>query len=594
MSSATTVTTDATANPGVTPGVTPEISVIVPVHDVAPWVTDCLSSILTDQDVNHEVIVIDDASTDDTWEIVSEFARRDARVRAVRNTGKGGAQARNYGVELARGEYIAFADGDDIVPRAAYGRMLAAAREDRADMVVGGFLKFYTTRTWHPTASWGAWSRRRSGTTLAKSPSLIRNRACWNRLFRRDFWLGQQIEYPTVPRSNDVVPMTKALVGAKSITVLPDVVYLYRNRPGGTSMSSRASGLAGFESYLRQELASSELARAVGSDGLNREYDELVLLRDGWVHLRGFLENVASGGKLDDEELTAPLATLTSLIDQLLGNLTERAEKRVSSRSKWVWALARAGLWEEAMLLVTDPVAVLVTDEPLTFPALAGGTSAPVDEKDHRRALSSLLVELTEASEPPSDDTVERLVKHAELFRRLYPTTVLHWHSAAVQELVLAVQTGSADTVRRVLADKPVTITDPQLTVRDKVVTFSATVSPAGRITEATVQTAQGSSRAPFEWTGLDPHTGQVEATAEVGHLPVGRAFVRLRVRHELGMLDVVVDPTIADDDATRRVFRGETNRQVHINPGLMKRALELPRKAGRVARNTVRRLVRS
>ncbi|RPF20119.1 glycosyltransferase family 2 protein [Myceligenerans xiligouense] len=570
----------------------PDVSVIVPVHNVAPWLVDCLSSIL-DQEVDHEVIVVDDGSTDDTWSIVGEFAQRDPRVRAVRNIGKGGAQARNYGVELARGEYVAFADGDDIVPRRAYATMLDAAREDGADMVVGGFLKFYTTHTWHPTESWSAWARRRSATTLDEHPSLIRNRACWNRLFRRDFWVGENILFPTVPRSNDVVPMTKALVAARRIAVLPETVYLYRNRPGSTSMSSRASGLASFESYLRQELASCIHVSALGSSAVMREYDDLVLVRDGWVHLRNFLRDLATENNLDDTELAAPLAELSALIDKLLSRLTDRMEKRVDSRTRWVWALARAGRWAEATLLVTDPARAVVTDEPLIFPSLTTGELAPVDEKDHRRVLSSLLTEVTEAETPVPEHVAGRLAKHAVLFNRLYPASALHWHSAAVQQLVLAAQTGKDEVVRSVLEGKPLKVSETQLTVRDKQAVLSATVSPVGKVTDISVQTAQGASRRPFARTDVDEHTGQIEAVTAVDTLPVGRTFVRVRMRHELGTIDVVVSPTIAHDDRSRHVFRSETNRQVHINPGFMRRVAEVPRKVGRVARDVARRTLR-
>lgn len=573
-------------NDETTPSTTPDVSVIVPVHDVAPWVEDCLMSILSDQGVDHEVIVIDDASTDDTWEIVSAVAARDPRVRALRNPGAGGAEARNHGVRLARGEYIAFADGDDLVPRRSYGTMLAAAREDDADMVVAGFLKFYTTRTWHPTANWPAWEERRRATTLAEQPSLIRNRACWNRLFRRDFWTREDIRFPTVPRSNDVVPMTRTLVAARRIAVLPETVYLYRNRPGITSMSARAAGITGFDSYLRQELASSDLVSAVGDERLDREYERLVLVRDGWVHLQNFLKGLTPGEEFGDE-LAGQLDGLTELIGRLLARFPVSALDRLDALSRWTWSLARAGRWTEAARLVVAPEAVLIRDDIPSFPSVVDGSDTPADAADHRRALTAVLLRL--AAGDAEESIAERLATHAGLFRRTYPDGILHWQPAAVQELLLAARTGDPATVLAVLSGPSLAVTDVRLAVRGRDAELSATVRSAEPIASVQAGVAQGSSWRPFGRVRLDPHSGRVTAVTPVSALPVGRAFLRLRLGHPLGTVDVVVAPTVARDPDSARVFRGDTNRQVRINPGLLQQARAVPRRAARAVRRTVR-----
>lgn len=565
----------------------PDVSVVVPVHDVGPWVEDCLTSILSDQEVEHEVIVVDDASTDDTWEIVQAVAARDPRVRAIRNPGQGGAEARNHGVALARGAYIAFADGDDLVPRRSYSTMLAAAREGDADMVVAGFLKFYTTRTWHPTASWPAWSERRRATTLAEQPSLIRNRACWNRLYRKDFWTGEGISFPTVPRSNDVVPMTRALVAARRIAVVPDTVYLYRNRPGGTSMSARAAGAVGFASYLTQELESGRLIAGVGDEGLDREYERLVLLRDGWVHLENFLKGLSQDDVAADD-LAGPLAELSELIGRLLRRFPDEAVAALEPLTRWTWSLARAGRWAEAVRLVQAPVRVLVPGEAPAFPTAADGSDAPVDVTDHRRALTSVLLRVASAEEVDAG-VPALLAGHTDLFRRLYPDGMLHWQPAAVQELVLAVRTGDPATVEAVLAGPSLAVTDVRLAVRGREAELSATIRSAEPVTDVTAGFAQGARRHAFQRTELDPHTGQITATVPLRALPAGRAFLRLRLAHPLGGVDVVVSPAVARDATSGRVFRAGGNRQVFLDPGPLQRARTLPRRAARAVLRTLR-----
>lgn len=319
----------------------PELTVVVPTHGVGLWVGELLSSILGDQEgVDLEVVVVDDASSDDTWEVVSAVAARDPRVRPYHATGAGGAQARNQGVELARGTYLAFADGDDVVPRGAYAAMLESLRTSGSDMAVGRFLKFWPSRVWRPADAWPAFDEARTGVTLAEQPSLVRNRACWNRVFRKDFWDAQGITFPSVPRSNDIVPMAKALTGAASIDVVRDHVYLYRARPGATSMTSKAASLAGLTSYLEQEEACARLIAAVGSPRLTAEYRSLFLRSDGWVHVRDYLKSDAS---LERQSLQRASTAVASILD-LIG----AHSAGFPGGQAQVWKHVAAGRWDAA------------------------------------------------------------------------------------------------------------------------------------------------------------------------------------------------------------------------------------------------------
>lgn len=324
----------------------PDISVVMPTHDVGDWIDECLTSILEDQDVSLELIAVDDGSRDDTWQRLLARAARDERLRVVRALGIGGAQARNYGVELARGRYLAFVDGDDIVPSGAYAAMLAAAERSGSDLVVGDFLKFSATRTWSPTARWDGFAERRQGTTLAEVPILVRNRACWNRLFRADFWHRAAIAYPSVPRSNDIVPMVSALVEARTIDVVPDLVYLYRERPGGTSMTAKASAEIGVSSYFSQELLCARLVGAVPGAELAETYWQMVLDSDGWVHVRRYARD-----RGDDVTPEAP-SEVPALVAELLALRDATAWEWLPDEKQVVFALVSLGRveWAHAVL----------------------------------------------------------------------------------------------------------------------------------------------------------------------------------------------------------------------------------------------------
>ena len=102
----------------------PLISVIVPVYNVAPYLRDCLDSVLRQKFGDFELICVDDGSTDGSSVILGEYAEKDMRVHIVRRANGGLSAARNSGLEVAVGEYVYFLDGDDsIVPDALAQRV---------------------------------------------------------------------------------------------------------------------------------------------------------------------------------------------------------------------------------------------------------------------------------------------------------------------------------------------------------------------------------------------------------------------------------------------------------------------------------------
>ena len=93
----------------------PTISVVMPVYNREQYLKESIKSILNQTFTNFEFIIVDDQSTDSSWQIIQEYAAKDSRIIAVKNTGKKGCfSARNCGHRLAKGIYIAVMDSDDI------------------------------------------------------------------------------------------------------------------------------------------------------------------------------------------------------------------------------------------------------------------------------------------------------------------------------------------------------------------------------------------------------------------------------------------------------------------------------------------------
>src|SRR4051794_16721627 len=98
----------------------PRVSVVVPMYNVEAYVEDCLRSLAQQTLFDLEVVMVDDGSTDGTAAIARRFADRDTRFRLVSQPNGGLSQARNTGTDAASGEFLAFVDSDDVVPRHAY------------------------------------------------------------------------------------------------------------------------------------------------------------------------------------------------------------------------------------------------------------------------------------------------------------------------------------------------------------------------------------------------------------------------------------------------------------------------------------------
>ena len=93
----------------------PIISVIIPVYNVENFLYDCLKSVISQTYTNLEIILVNDGSTDKSGKICDEFAKNDTRIKVLHQKNSGQAVARNNALNIVNGEYIAFADSDDLI-----------------------------------------------------------------------------------------------------------------------------------------------------------------------------------------------------------------------------------------------------------------------------------------------------------------------------------------------------------------------------------------------------------------------------------------------------------------------------------------------
>lgn len=117
---------------------TPDVSVIVPVYNAESFLEECLGSILSQEGVSLEVVCVNDSSPDNSLAILEELARKDTRVIVVTQQNGGAGSARNRGIDLARGRYLAFMDSDDLYPATDTLFALVQAAEENDVALCGG------------------------------------------------------------------------------------------------------------------------------------------------------------------------------------------------------------------------------------------------------------------------------------------------------------------------------------------------------------------------------------------------------------------------------------------------------------------------
>lgn len=216
----------------------PQISVIVPIYKVEKYLPKCVNSILHQTYPNLEIILVDDGSPDGCGQLCDDYARQDSRVRVIHKTNGGLSDARNAGIDMAQGDYLAFADSDDWLEPDAYEIMLAAAQRHRAALVCAGR---YDEDEETGVCTIGLCPEKEE---LLSGEELVRrifhwnhlDSAAWDKLYARE--LFREIRYPVGEVVEDVPTTYRLALLAGGGVLLPKPVYHYRHRAGSITMAN--------------------------------------------------------------------------------------------------------------------------------------------------------------------------------------------------------------------------------------------------------------------------------------------------------------------------------------------------------------------
>ena len=210
----------------------PLISVIVPIYNAEQYLDCTLHSIVTQTHTDLEIILVDDGSEDSSGAICDQWAAKDARVVAFHQKNAGVSSARNHGLKIAKGNFIAFVDSDDLIREDMFELLYKQVEENDAEMGICDFCRVDPGE--NPFPALGASC---SGYTvnsyeileLLSGERYLFAAALWNKLYRKELFEG--IQFPVGKISEDGYVIHQLIGKCSCIAIVPEKLYAYVRRP---------------------------------------------------------------------------------------------------------------------------------------------------------------------------------------------------------------------------------------------------------------------------------------------------------------------------------------------------------------------------
>lgn len=211
------------------------LSIIIPVYQVETTLDRCIESILRQSFTDYEIILVDDGSTDGSGKICDEWKEREPRISVIHQSNRGLSAARNTGLELARGEYIAFVDSDDTLADNTLAEIMQGI-ERYADCRIIEFPVFvrYGSRLEYVLTFKERLYNNVKDYWLNQQ-GYLHAYTC-NKVYRRD--LFKTIRFPDGKVFEDVITTARLLQEAGSIATIDKGLYYYMSNPKGITCTA--------------------------------------------------------------------------------------------------------------------------------------------------------------------------------------------------------------------------------------------------------------------------------------------------------------------------------------------------------------------
>ena len=163
-----------------------QLSVIIPVYNTQEYLERCVNGVIANKSINMEIILVDDGSTDASPSLCDNYSSNYHFIKAVHISNSGPATAKNRGLEIARGEYVAMIDSDDEPKHDMFERMINAAKKNDADIVCCNYLERYdngSTRTFNYTNETTVLDHYHGVEHFLMKKKIYTQ--CWTKIYRR-------------------------------------------------------------------------------------------------------------------------------------------------------------------------------------------------------------------------------------------------------------------------------------------------------------------------------------------------------------------------------------------------------------------------
>ncbi len=212
-----------------------KLSIIVPVYNTGKYLRKCIDSILAQTLTDFELILVNDGSTDDSPSICDEYAKKDPRIKVIHKENGGQADARNVGLDIAKGEYIGFVDSDDYIEPNMYEDLYTSAIDNHAEITVSK-IYFGEKKEFN--------EKKTPAIHIADSRSLLRNYSEYkyklnysvcNKIYLRSIF--DNIRFPTKKLYEDAYIQLDIVQQSKQIVFIDHDYYHYISRSESTVTS---------------------------------------------------------------------------------------------------------------------------------------------------------------------------------------------------------------------------------------------------------------------------------------------------------------------------------------------------------------------